>query len=95
MAETSPTRKVHDGAVDGNRQDLSLFVQDMLDQMNESFTATGNTIIGRMDEVGKRMDDLEIRINDLMEQAGLDEPQTKANGRDGNSSIESNTSVQV
>mmetsp|Transcript_7099 Transcript_7099/g.20911 ORF Transcript_7099/g.20911 Transcript_7099/m.20911 type:complete len:103 (-) Transcript_7099:288-596(-) len=68
----SPTRKINERKMTSNPEDLSIFVQDMLDQMNESFVATGNTIIGRMDQVGKRMDDLERSINDLMEQAGLE-----------------------
>lgn len=31
-------------------------------------------IIGRIDEMGNRIDDLEKSINDLMEQVGIDEP---------------------
>ena len=36
------------------------------------------TIIGRIDEMGSRIDDLEKSIADLMEQAGVDEEDTKA-----------------
>ena len=36
------------------------------------FTGLGNNIMGRMDEMGKRMDELEQSIVELMEQAGLD-----------------------
>ena len=34
----------------------------------------GNTIMGRMEEMGSRMDELERSIAELMLQAGLDPP---------------------
>ena len=39
----------------------------------------GSSIIGRMDEMGGRMDELERSIAQLMDQAGLDVPPTAAN----------------
>ena len=36
------------------------------------FNDVGNSIMSRLDEMGKRMDDLDSSISDLMNQAGLD-----------------------
>ena len=38
------------------------------------FNDMGNSILGRMDEMGKRMDELESNIGGLMNQAGLEPP---------------------
>jgi hypothetical protein len=38
------------------------------------FNDMGNSILGRMDEMGKRMDELESNIGGLMTQAGLEPP---------------------
>ncbi len=42
-------------------------------------------IIGRIDEMGTRIDDLEHSIGDLMQQAGIDEVSTEAEGSEGGS----------
>lgn len=36
------------------------------------FNEAGNNMLGRMDEVGKKLDDLERSISDLMTDAGLE-----------------------
>eukprot|EP00548_Thalassiothrix_antarctica_P012867 CAMPEP_0194167362 /NCGR_PEP_ID=MMETSP0154-20130528/2670_1 /TAXON_ID=1049557 /ORGANISM="Thalassiothrix antarctica, Strain L6-D1" /LENGTH=94 /DNA_ID=CAMNT_0038878249 /DNA_START=71 /DNA_END=355 /DNA_ORIENTATION=+ len=56
--------------------EMSLLVGDMLDQMKSKFKAMGNSIMSRMDDMGNRMDELEISIGELMDQAGLAEAPT-------------------
>jgi heat shock factor-binding protein 1 len=56
-----------------NAQDLTLFVQQLLQQMQGRFQTMSDTIIGRIDEMGSRIDDLEKSIAELMQQAGVDE----------------------
>lgn len=55
-----------------NAQDLTIFVQNLLEQMQSRFNQMSTSIIGRIDEMGNRIDDLEKSINDLMLQAGID-----------------------
>ena len=38
----------------------------------KKFRAVGNNIMGRMDEMGRKVDELERSVGDLMDQAGLD-----------------------
>ena len=53
-------------------QDLTLFVKNLLEQMQERFETMSEQIVGRIDEMGSRIDDLEKSISELMEQAGVD-----------------------
>mmetsp|Transcript_15393 Transcript_15393/g.21067 ORF Transcript_15393/g.21067 Transcript_15393/m.21067 type:complete len:80 (-) Transcript_15393:156-395(-) len=55
-----------------NAQDLTIFVQNLLEQMQQRFNQMSTSIIGRIDEMGNRIDDLERSIADLMQQAGID-----------------------
>ncbi|KAJ1415853.1 heat shock factor binding protein 1 [Ochromonadaceae sp. CCMP2298] len=55
-----------------NAQDLTIFVQNLLEQMQQRFNQMSTSIIGRIDEMGNRIDDLEKSIGDLMVQAGVD-----------------------
>ncbi len=48
------------------------------------FENMGNTIIGRIDDMGSRIDTLEKSIGDLMDQSGLSEP-TYGHGSSGHS----------
>jgi len=54
-------------------QDLTAYVQGLLQQMQDKFQGTSDQIINRIDEMGGRIDDLEKNIADLMTQAGIDE----------------------
>merc|ERR1711904_1419 len=54
-------------------QDLTIFVQNLLQQMQSRFQTMSDAIIGRIDEMGNRIDDLENSINELMQQAGIEE----------------------
>mmetsp|Transcript_24425 Transcript_24425/g.48584 ORF Transcript_24425/g.48584 Transcript_24425/m.48584 type:complete len:87 (-) Transcript_24425:34-294(-) len=56
-----------------NAQDLTVFVQSLLSQMQTRFNQMSEAIIGRIDEMGNRIDDLEKSIADLMAQAGVEE----------------------
>eukprot|EP00486_Rosalina_sp_Unknown_P003807 CAMPEP_0201563586 /NCGR_PEP_ID=MMETSP0190_2-20130828/651_1 /ASSEMBLY_ACC=CAM_ASM_000263 /TAXON_ID=37353 /ORGANISM="Rosalina sp." /LENGTH=91 /DNA_ID=CAMNT_0047978559 /DNA_START=90 /DNA_END=365 /DNA_ORIENTATION=+ len=54
-------------------QDLTEFVQSLLQKMHERFQEMSDSIIGRLDDMGKRLDELESSIGELMTQAGIDE----------------------
>merc|ERR1712079_261429 len=54
-------------------QDLTEFVQSLLQKMHERFQEMSDSIIGRLDDMGKRLDELEGSIGELMTQAGIDE----------------------
>lgn len=55
-------------------QDLTLFVQDLLEQMQSKFDHMGDSLLGRIDDMGSRIDELEKSIADLMDQAGVEPP---------------------
>ena len=54
-------------------EDLTIFVQNLLQQMQGRFNTMSDTIVGRIDEMGARIDELENSIGELMAQAGIDE----------------------
>ena len=54
-----------------NIQDLTVFVQTLLQQMQERFQGMSDQIIARIDDMGTRIDDLEKNISELMTQVGL------------------------
>ncbi|XP_046842359.1 heat shock factor-binding protein 1-like [Xenia sp. Carnegie-2017] len=56
-------------------KDLTVFVETLLQQMQEKFQNMSDQIINRIDEMGSRIDDLEKNIGELMSQAGVDEPE--------------------
>lgn len=67
-------------AEDPNTKELNQFVQNMLKQMQERFDEMSSNIIGRVDEmgkgncyVGKRIDDIEKSIGDIMNDLGEEE----------------------
>ena len=47
----------------------------MLKQMQDRFEEMSGNIVGRVDEMGKRIDDIEKSINDIMNDLGEDEEQ--------------------
>lgn len=51
-----------------NAADLTIFVQNLLEQMQQRFNQMSSTIINRIDDMGGRIDDLEKSIADLMNQ---------------------------
>ena len=68
---TTPTTT--DTSESSSPEELTLFVQTLLEQMQSKFNTMGDSIIGRIDEMGNRIDELEKSIGDLMEQAGMDQ----------------------
>jgi len=61
-------------------EDLNLFINDLLEQMQSKFENMGSTILGRIDDMGSRIDTLEKSIGDLMDQSGLSEPTYGSSG---------------
>jgi heat shock factor-binding protein 1 len=49
-------------------QDLTVFVQGLLQQMQSRFQEMSSAVISRIDEMGSRIDELERSISQLMEQ---------------------------
>jgi len=56
-----------------NPQDLTAYVQTLLQDMQLRFATMSTTIISRIDEMGARIDALENSIGELMAQAGIEE----------------------
>jgi heat shock factor-binding protein 1 len=59
-------------------QELTAFVQNLLQQMQVRFQEMSDAIITRIDEMGARIDDLEKSIAELMQQAGVEEGDSAA-----------------
>ena len=49
-----------------NAQELTQLVQQMLSQMQVRFGEMNNSIVGRIDEMGKKIDELEQSIGELV-----------------------------
>ncbi|XP_078488744.1 heat shock factor-binding protein 1-like [Ciona intestinalis] len=54
-------------------QDLTVFVQEVLNEMQGKFQNMSENIVQRIDDMGGRIDDLEKNIAELLAQAGVDE----------------------
>lgn len=52
-------------------EDLDLFVSDLLDQMTGKFENMGKSILGRINDMGDRIDNLEESIGDLLNSQGI------------------------
>ncbi|XP_046386154.1 heat shock factor-binding protein 1 [Ischnura elegans] len=83
MADVKPEMKVvedqqnYNSGTDGdpkNLQELTTYVQSLLQQMQDKFQTMSDQIITRIDDMGNRIDDLEKNIADLMTQAGVEGP---------------------
>ncbi|CAB3230608.1 unnamed protein product [Arctia plantaginis] len=55
-----------------NMQEVTLYVQSLLQNMQDKFQSMSDQIINRIDEMGTRVDELEKNITDLMTQAGVE-----------------------
>ena len=62
-----------------NANELTQLVQQMLTQMQTRFQTMSDNIIGRIDEMGNRIDDLEKSIADLVQEAQADSDQAARN----------------
>jgi heat shock factor-binding protein 1 len=56
-----------------NVEELTNFIQLLLQQMQDKFQSTSDQIIARIDQMGQRVDELEKTITDLMTQTGAEE----------------------
>mmetsp|Transcript_10826 Transcript_10826/g.15799 ORF Transcript_10826/g.15799 Transcript_10826/m.15799 type:complete len:119 (+) Transcript_10826:105-461(+) len=54
-------------------EEISPVVAVMLEDMEKKFAAIGSTIIGRIDGLGTRIDELEKSVSTLMQQAHLED----------------------
>ncbi|CAN4094930.1 unnamed protein product [Withania somnifera] len=52
--------------------DMTVFVQNLLQQMQTRFQTMSESIISKIDEMGNRIDELEQSINDLRTEMGQD-----------------------
>ncbi|XP_017244609.1 heat shock factor-binding protein [Daucus carota subsp. sativus] len=50
--------------------DMTVFVQNLLQQMQSRFQTMSDSIISKIDEMGTRIDELEQSINDLKAEMG-------------------------
>lgn len=55
-----------------NMQELTIYVQNLLQNVQDKFQTMSDQIISRIDDMGTRIDDLEKSIADLMQQAGVE-----------------------
>lgn len=65
----------HNDGGENSAAELTNLVQQMLTQMQTRFQSMSDTIIGRIDEMGNRIDELEKSISDLVTEA-----QTESDG---------------
>ena len=61
-------------------EDLTVFVQNLLNQMQTRFQQMSEAILGRIDEMGNRIDELEQSIGELMEDAAIEEQRSPIEG---------------
>ncbi|XP_065913376.1 heat shock factor-binding protein 1-like [Dysidea avara] len=59
-----------------NTADLNAFVEGLLSEMQQKFQQMSDQIIGRLDEMGQRVDELEHNITQLMQQVGPEDKDT-------------------
>ncbi|XP_050216181.1 heat shock factor-binding protein isoform X2 [Mercurialis annua] len=52
--------------------DMTVFVQNLLQQMQSRFQTMSDSIITKIDEMGNRIDELEQSINDLRTEIGVE-----------------------
>lgn len=57
-------------------QDLTTYVQHIMNDMHKKFQSMSDNVVGRIDEMGSRLDELETDIAELMAQAGVDDLET-------------------
>mmetsp|Transcript_35779 Transcript_35779/g.86370 ORF Transcript_35779/g.86370 Transcript_35779/m.86370 type:complete len:91 (+) Transcript_35779:132-404(+) len=55
-----------------NPEDLDVFVKELMDNMQTRFNRLSDTIVGRIDDMGTKIDELEKSVNDLMDQTGIE-----------------------
>ncbi|XP_064393223.1 heat shock factor-binding protein 1-like [Halichondria panicea] len=66
--EPQPDTNQTEGQEGQDPEQLTKFVEELLSNMQGKFQQMSEQIIGRLDEMGKRVEDLEKNIEDLMQQ---------------------------
>lgn len=66
-------REAMEGQPDDQNQDLTVFVQNLLKEMQGRFQHMSDAIVNRIDDMGSRIDDLERSISELIREAGVEE----------------------
>lgn len=66
-----------DNQQQNSEEDMAVFVESLLKDMQDRFQTMSSTIIGRIDEISGRIDNLEKSVGDLMTQAGIEEDADK------------------
>merc|ERR1719285_1061268 len=72
-AEQKTSAEVNGDANKMDSEDLTDFVQNLLQQMHTRFQGMTDSIINRLDEMGERLNDLERSIGDITDECELDE----------------------
>lgn len=70
------TSTAGDAPIGAGTQELTAYVQGLLQQMQSRFEEMSTSIVSRIDVMGARLDDLEHSIDELMQQAGAEEGDT-------------------
>ncbi|KAI6234427.1 Succinate dehydrogenase [ubiquinone] iron-sulfur subunit, mitochondrial [Aphelenchoides fujianensis] len=68
---TRPQSNSLNSSIIGGHDDLTEFVHNILKSTQSQFETMSNKIINRIDDVSRRVDELEKSITDLMSQAGV------------------------
>ncbi|KAK6803526.1 hypothetical protein RDI58_001310 [Solanum bulbocastanum] len=71
--------------------DMTVFVQNLLQQMQTRFQTMSESIISKIDDMGNRIDELEQSINDLrieMGQEGSSSPSATVKSKDDTKSAD-------
>ncbi|EGR32151.1 hypothetical protein IMG5_094660 [Ichthyophthirius multifiliis] len=58
---------------DPSSKELNLYVQNLLKQMQDKFEDMSSNIVGRIDEMKNRIDDIEKSVTDLMNDLEVDD----------------------
>ncbi|KAL4509965.1 hypothetical protein ABPG72_010158 [Tetrahymena utriculariae] len=66
---------------DPSSKELNAYVQNLLKQMQDRFEDMSGNIVGRIDEMRKRIDDIEKSVSDLMNDLGVDDVDLHTNAR--------------
>ncbi|KAG2442024.1 hypothetical protein HYH02_009816 [Chlamydomonas schloesseri] len=62
--------------------ELTNFVQGLLQQMSARFQVMSDNIVHKIDDMGTKIDNLEATIAELLEQAGQEQQQPVAGGKE-------------
>ncbi|CAD8211503.1 unnamed protein product [Paramecium octaurelia] len=64
-------------AEDPSTKELNNFVQTLLKQMQDRFDEMQGTIVSRIDDMGKRIEDIEKSVTELMNDLGFSDDENE------------------